>query len=129
MYCDNCTRVCGIVSCYSNIYVGKVANTNTNVLVSIENISTGRQVVETVTTDGDGIVLLTSGTFSKFLTGSSTYKIRVFLNGVNLDINPYLTATTFSSNAYNCLTFDTYTYRDSDGDMYVVTNQYLFKSQ
>jgi len=95
----------------------------------IENISTGRRVSEQVTTDGDGVVLLTSGTFRKFLTGSSTYKVRVFRNGVNIDLNMYLTTTTFDTTDYNCITFDTYTLREADGDMYVMPTQYLFKSQ
>ena len=129
MYCDNCFRACGIVSCYSNIYVGKTDYASENLLVVIENISTGRRVSEQVTTDGDGVVLLTSGTFRKFLTGSSTYKIRIFRNGVNIDLKMYLTSTTFDTTDYNCITFDTYTLRESDGNMYVMPTQYLFKSQ
>ena len=129
MYCDNQTRCCGIVSCYSNLYIGKISSASTSVQVTLENTATGRTVVETVTTDGDGVVLLPSGTWSKFLTGSPAYKVRVFLNGVNQDIYPYLTTTTFDSNTYNCLIFDTYTLRESDGTMYTNPTQYLFKSQ
>ena len=129
MYCSNCFRACGIVSCYTNLYVGKVSLTDSPVQVVIQNIGSGRSVVENVTTDGDGIVLLSAGTWRKFLTGSSTYKLQVLAAGVNLDIQMYLTATTFDDGDYNCITFDTYSWRDSSGDMYVYANQYLFKSQ
>lgn len=131
MYCDNCHASCEIVSCYSNLYIGKIADTNTIVSVRIENLATGRVVTQDVTTDGSGVVLLTSGLFRNFLTSAATFKVRVFLAGVNQDITMYTDAGTFdtSGNVYNCITFGTSVLYDSSGDMYSVSTQYLLKSE
>jgi len=58
MYCDQPHKSCPVVSCYSNIYVGKIADVSTTVTVHIENMATGRVQMEDVTSDADGIILL-----------------------------------------------------------------------
>lgn len=131
MYCDSCHSSCDIVACYSNLYIGKISDTNTIVSVRIENLATGRVVTQDVTTDGSGVVLLPSGLFRNFLNSNATFKIRVFLGGVAQDITMYTDSGTFdtSGNTYNCITFGTTVLRDSDGDMYVVSTQYLLKTE
>ena len=128
MSCNNPHTACPIVSCYSNIYVGKIADLNTTVTVVIENTGTGRRVVEDVTSDGSGVLVLTSGTLRKFLTGFSGYRLSVLKGGVPQDITMYLTDSTFDTSTFNAIDFETFVLREADGDMYLLTNQYLIKS-
>ena len=128
MYCDNPHKSCPVVSCYSNIYVGKIADVSTTVTVHIENMATGRVQMEDVTSDADGVILLSGGTYRKFLTGYATYKLRIFKAGVQQDITMYTDIDTFDTDTFNAITFGTYQIRQSTGEMYAVSTQYLFKS-
>ena len=128
MYCDNCTSACPIYSCYTNLYVGKISSLSTAVKVLIQNVATGRTVIEEVTTSGAGVVLLTAGTWSKMFNTNGSIKIRVMINGEAQDITMYDTTSTFIADTYNCITFGTMPLYESDGDMYSLTNQYLLKA-
>lgn len=128
MSCNTCANICPVYSCYSNLFVGKVANLNTDVLVVIENVATGRVVSEVVTTNGSGVIILTGGTWDKMLYTSAQIKIKVMLSGEQLAITPYATSTTFGTTTYDCLIFETSPLYDEDGDMYAIPNQYLIEA-
>lgn len=129
MSCNACKQVCNVYSCYSNLYLGKIALLSTEVTVVIKNVGTERTVFQTVTSSGAGVLTLTGGTWSKMLYTSAQIEIQVIKDGEIVQIYPYTdpSTPTFSTTLQDCLVFNTLPLYDSDGDMYALPNQYLIE--
>lgn len=125
MCCENCILVCSIFQCYSNLFVGKISQLSTQVDVFIENISTGRVVKETVTSNSSGVILLPAGTWCDMFATASELKIYVKVGLTATNIYPYISASSFSADSYECLKFNTAPLYNSAEEMYTLPNQIL----
>lgn len=142
MSCNTCTTVCTIHPCYDDLWIAK-ASVLTKYRVEITHIPSGRRVNEEVTSDGDGYVILTGGTWADFLNGAGQYRIKLYesdfsvspsvTNNVPADFNVitgfggayYDLSITLSSTQYDCILFDTEMIYDSVGSPVELDDQYL----
>lgn len=77
MACNNCTSVCSVQFCYNTLWLFK-ATANTSYLVKFTNIGSGRSNSEQVTSDSEGFVKLTGGTWNEFFNTDSEVKFQLF---------------------------------------------------
>ena len=124
-----------MTNCYDNLWLFK-ATANTSYLVKMTNMGSYRSVTEEVTSDTEGFVILTGGTWSDFFNTGSQVKIELFeMTGstyTNIPVDFYVITgfsggsyasqqATISDTEYDCVyvTFDIITDLTPD-------NQYLF---
>lgn len=138
MACNTCITVCEVHPCYEDLWLFK-ATANTSYLVKMT--IRGRVETEEVTSDSEGFVILSGGTWNNFFHTSSLAKFELFeMTGstyTNIPVDfkvitgfsggSYASqGATVSTNEYDCVYVPFRLMYGEDGDTAVIDNQYLF---
>lgn len=142
MSCNVCTTVCPVHPCYEDLWIAKLTANNQYTL-RIKNLGSGREIVEAVTADSNGLVKISDGTWNDFLNGAGDYQVSFYLKdysqspSVTTNIKEdfyvftgftgqyYNLSPAFSATQYDCILFSTDMIYDSGGLPITLDNQYL----